>query len=136
MPWPTEELKLRFNRPENADLLLYLEEYSPHVHSDLGMLLFDAAKKLPGVQIFGPDIPACSYVFAHTSSGVAFVLAVGMRSLVLRLPEPYPETRSFEKAGSGWHEFDPFDPQRDKGRNAALVRELASAAFAHAESAA
>lgn len=136
MPWPTEELKRRFNLPENAGLLRYLEERSPHAHSDLGVLLFDAPKELPGAGLFGPNIAACSYVFAHTRSGVAFVLAAGMRNLILRLGRPHPETEPFPDIGPEWFSLEPFHPDRSRARNAGLVRDLIAAAFARAQGAA
>ena len=130
--WPGEELRQRFNQPENELLLRYLEKHSPHAHSDLGILILETRNRFEGVGVYGPNITACSYLFAHTQAGVAFALAVGMTSLVLRLPERHPETVPFEKIGPGWCEFNPFDPTRLNKLSADLVRELTASAFRHA----
>ena len=138
MPWPSSELIVRFSRPENETLLRHLKTHSPSAHSDLGILLFKAAKELPGTAVFGPNVTACSYVFLHTAAGVAFALAVGMRTLAFRLAEPERtaalenNARPFDALGKDWIEIDPFDPSRNQVEMAALLRKLFNAAFSYA----
>lgn len=108
MPWPSEELTRRFSKPENAALVEYLLEHGPSCHSDLGILLYNAAKELPGAQVYGPNPTACSYVFAHTQDAVAFAAGVGMRQLLLRLAGPDPAVTPFQDLGEDWYVVDPF----------------------------
>jgi hypothetical protein len=141
MPWPTEQLLTRFSRPENAPLLRYLEALSPSAHSDLGILLFEAARELPGTAVFGPNPTACSYVFLHTADGVAFALAVDTNMLAFRLAEAERVhatkngAHSFPDLGGDWIEIDPFDACRSRAETAALLRNLFNGAFRHASAA-
>jgi hypothetical protein len=128
MPWPTTTLK-RFSLPENEQLIQYLEHHSPSAHSDLGILLFNAVKHLPGAEVFGPNITACSYVFAHTKTGIAFAVAIGMRTLALRLPQPHPKTQPFTDISPDWHQFDPFNPTLKRDESQRLIDELFRAAY-------
>ena len=138
MAWDTAELARRFARPENKDLLTYLQHRGPSAHSNLGMLLYAAAPTLPGTAVFGPNPTACSYVFLHTHEGVAFAVALGMRSLVLRLPDAARApahaagARAFPELSADWLVLDPFAAGRTKAQAAALVRRLLKAAHAHA----
>ncbi len=134
MPWPSDELTRRFARPENAALVEYLLERSPSCHSDLGILLFDAVKRLPGAQVYGPNVTACSYVFAHTHDGVAFAAGLSMRELLFRLAQPEPEARRFADLGEDWYVLDPFDPGRPRAARDALLARLFRSAYLFASS--
>jgi hypothetical protein len=140
MAWDTATLKTRFNRPENGEVIRYLETHHPSAHSDVASELLDAAKGLPHLHWYCPDKWSYAYVFLHTPSGIIYGLAVGMRTLLFRLPQEGIPTALSEggelckELGPEWVSFCPFHPDIPRARMQAQMRRWCEAAYHHASS--
>lgn len=140
MAWDTTELKTRFNRVANSAVIRYLESHHPSAHSDIASELTDAAKALPHRHWYCPDKWSYAYVFLHTPSGIIYGLAVGMSTLLFRLPqEKIPAALSgggepFHELGPEWVSFYPFHPDVPRIQMQARMKQWCEAAYHHASS--
>lgn len=100
--------------PANREVIAYLENQRPSAHSDIVSELLDAAAHLPDRQFFCPDPAGYAYVALHLPNGVVYALAIGMDTLIFRLPEipRPPETsetlRVFQEISGDWRAVEMF----------------------------
>jgi len=140
MRWDTTALKTRFNRPENDAVIRYLETHHPSAHSDIASELLDAAQGLPHRHWYCPDKWSYAYVFLHTPSGTVYGLAVGMRTLLFRLPQAEMLAalaeggEAYKELGPEWVSFYPFHPDIPRAQIQARMKHWCAAAYHHASS--
>ena len=137
MPWDTTELIAKFGGPENAEVVRWLAEIHPHVHSDLTLEMDLASEGLENCFEFSPSKAQYSYVLLHSATDIIFALSAGMQNLALRLPEdadaaaadgasPAPDI------GRGWVRFNPFDPDIPTKKTREKLKRWCAAAHASA----
>jgi hypothetical protein len=102
MPWDTRELLLRFNKPQNKNVIHYLIAEHPSAHSDCTEELFLASHYISNRQSFCPKPQAYAYIFLHTTDNIIYALAVGMNTLTFRLP-PTVRTEALGNGGTLFH---------------------------------
>ncbi len=140
MRWDTTALKTRFNRSENDAVIRYLETHHPSAHSDIASELLDAAQGLPHRHWYCPDKWSYAYVFLHTPSGTIYGLAVGMRTLLFRLPQAEMPAalaeggEAYKELGPEWVSFYPFHPDIPRAQMQARMKHWCTAAYHHASS--
>lgn len=115
MGWSDPELDGVFKIPQNREAIAYLRSRSPSAHSDLAEELIIAGKSMPKYSMYCPNGAACSYLFLHTRSHVIYAVAVGMSTLLLRMPKGQraaPKSWKSQDANIGkeWLPFNPFNP--------------------------
>jgi hypothetical protein len=138
MVWNTTELQKRFDRGENRGVIRYLEFHHPSAHSDIATELLRAAEGLPHRQWYCPDTNLYAYVLLYTPSGIIYALAVGMATLVFRLPAKSIQAalaedgESFLEIGSEWVSFNPFQPDAPPTKTQAQMKHWCEIAYAYA----
>ena len=104
----------RFFIRDNADVIEFIRRVNPFAHSDVGSVLFQLGKAIPGAGAYCPVPSVYSYVVLHTESDRIFAIAFGMSGLAFKLsPETEETARSDggERApeiGAGWMRFEPW----------------------------
>ncbi len=88
----------RFHVAENADVLEFVRRANPFAHSDVGSLLLELGKSLPGAHAYSPSYAQCAYVVLHTDAWQIFAIAFGQRGLAFRLA---PASRAVALADGG-----------------------------------
>ena len=127
----------RFKIPANEAVLDFVCRGNSSAHSDVGSLLFDLAKVIPGAHAYCPLVSSFTYVVLHTDADRIYAIAFGMRGLAFRLaPSAYDAAladgaRPADQIGAGWVEFDPFE-RCSTPRAADWLRVWGERALAHA----
>jgi hypothetical protein len=75
----------RFSIAQNEEILAFVREKNPFAHSDVGSLLFEFAKEIPGAEAYCPAPASCAYVVLNTAANVIFAIAFDQQSLAFRL---------------------------------------------------
>jgi hypothetical protein len=111
----------RFQTPQNADVIEFIRVKNPFAHSDVGSIVFDLAKSIPGAHAYSPAVRSFAYVVLHDDADRIFAIAYDQRGFGLRLApssvdaavadgaEPAPDL------GPDWVTLTPWDA-KDKGR--------------------
>ena len=104
----------RFVIDDNADVIGFIRRVNPFAHSDVGSVLFELAKKIPGAHAYCPVPSAYSYVLLHTDANRIFAIAFDMRGLAFRIA-PEDEATALADGGlpatnigPGWVAFEPW----------------------------
>ena len=104
----------RFLIDANEDVVRFIRVVNPFCHSDVGSVLIELGKEIPGAHDYSPSYKSCAYVALHTDASRIFAIAYGQRSLAFRLPpdvhaeaiaeggEPMP------RIGAEWIGFAPW----------------------------
>lgn len=109
----------RFFIPENADVVAFIRTANPFAHSDVGSLVFDAARQIDGARAYCPSASNLAYVVLHTAADRIVAIAYDMRSVAVRLSGP---ARAEAVAaghspavaiGDDWVMIDPWRQQPD-----------------------
>jgi hypothetical protein len=58
----------RFHIAENEDVLEVVRRANPFAHSDVGSLLLDLGKQIPGARAYSPSYASYAYVVLHTDA--------------------------------------------------------------------
>ena len=120
---PANELEGLLDRPENAQIIKFLNDYQSSAHGDIVQLLVESANELPDVKFYCPDTDNYGYYLAHTVDGIIFAAAIGMSALMYRLPKQSMSAaltkggEVFSEIGEPWVSFNPFWPEDEKKRN-------------------
>ena len=75
----------RFHVAGNEDVLEFVRRANPFAHSDVGSLLLELGKSIPGARAYCPSYAQCAYVVLHTEAWRIFAIAFGQRGLAFRL---------------------------------------------------
>ena len=123
----------RFKVPANAAVIEFIRRTSPFAHSDVGIVLLELGKELPGVTAYCPSYSSCAYVVLHNDADRIFAIAYGQRGLAFRLGASSlaagigdggtPETA----IGDDWLSFAPYDERGQTGAQTRLRRWAAQA---------
>jgi hypothetical protein len=131
-------LKLR-GHPANREVIAYLESRRPSAHSDIATELLDAAAHISVASSFCPDPTGYAYEALYLPNGVIYALAVGMGTLIFRLPEP-PQSagtnqrgKVFDEISRDWWAVEMFRGG-DVDRDREMARRLCSSAYRQATS--
>jgi hypothetical protein len=76
----------RFFTGANEDVVRFIRVANPFAHSDVGSVLIELGKKIPGAHHYCPSYKSCAYVVLHTDARRIFAIAYGQRGLAVRLP--------------------------------------------------
>ena len=138
MVWDVSELQHRFAIAQNADAVNFLVQTHPSAHSDLSDELQKSAEGLAGVGWFCPDVQSYAYVLLHTATDSIFAMALGMSTILYKLPKTQLESAVTDGGelrsdiGPGWISFNPFTVPVDMLGSRAKLRRWCRAAFTHA----
>ena len=123
----------RFKIPVNAAVIEFIRRTSPFAHSDVGSILLDLRKWLPGVEAYCPSYGSCAYVVLHDDAHRIFAIAYGQRGLALRL-DPSSYATALDDGGTrepiigaDWLSFTAFDRCGETGAQERLRRWSAQA---------
>ena len=96
----------RFMIPANASVIEFIRRTNPFAHSDVGSLLLDLGKRLPGSHAYCPSYGSCAYVVLHNDAdrGLAFRLAPASAAAA---PDDGGTPES--KIGPDWFAFEPYE---------------------------
>ena len=127
----------RFFIARNDDVIDFIRRTNPFAHSDVGSLLLDLGKRLPGSNAYCPSYGTCAYVVLHDDADGIFAIAYGQRGLAFRLaPSSYHS--ALEDAGTpapdigpDWLSFAAYDMNGHTGTLERL-RRWSARAFADA----
>ena len=117
----------QFFVPDNAEVLEFIRRANPFAHSDVGSVLFDVVKQIPGAQAYCPSVRSYAYVVLHTAAHRIFATAYDMRGLAVRLSAvPYAEALvaggvDAAEIGADWVRIDPWGPRPTVGGKPYLV---------------
>jgi hypothetical protein len=75
----------RFKIPANRAVIEYIRRENPFAHSDIGAVLLQLAKLVPGTQYYCPRFSSMAYVVLHTNANLIFAIAIGMLKIDFRL---------------------------------------------------
>lgn len=139
MAWDTSELRRRFSKPGNSDVVQYLANHHPSAHSDLVDELSTAAGPARANKFFCPNGSSYAYVLLYTDADVIYAIAIGMKQIAFRLP-----TGAFAAAqmaggeaapviGTHWISFPIFLPKSDITVERARLKHWCGTAAAHAD---
>ena len=127
----------RFKIPYNDGVMTFVRTTNPSAHSDVGSLLLELGKTIPGAVAYCPSYGSFAYVVLHTESNHIFAIAFGQRGLGFRLaPSVLADTAADRGTlapaiGPGWVSFDPWDLKAKPGDKDRL-RRWCTQAFAYA----
>ena len=105
----------RFQTEENSDVIEFIRRTNPFAHSDVGSILFEFAKALPGARAYSPAPTSFSYVVLHDTSDRIVAIAFGQRGFGIRLAPRSIDAAVADGAvrapeiGANWVSFDPWD---------------------------
>ena len=128
----------RFVIAGNADVIEFIRRANPFAHSDVGSLLLELGRKIPGASAYSPSYKQYAYVVLHTDASRIFAMAYGQRGLAVRLS---PSSRDAALADGGtaaddigrdWVAFDPWKPDVATAAQQARLERWAAQAFADA----
>jgi len=111
----------RFQTPQNADVIEFIRVKNPFAHSDVGSIIFDVAKTIPGAHAYSPAPRSFAYVVLHDDADRIVAIAFGQRGYGIRLAPASIDAAIAEGAvrapeiGPDWVTFDPWDV-KDKAR--------------------
>lgn len=132
--WLIDATDPRFFIAPNDDVIAFIRRTNPFAHSDVGSLLLDLGKKIPGAHAYSPSYKQYAYVVLHTDASRIFAIAYGQRGLGFRLsPSAQPLAHAdggvaAPDIGPDWIAFDPWNPNvPTAGRQARLERWSAQA---------
>lgn len=117
----------QFFVPENADVIAFIRRTNPFAHSDVGSLLFELGREIPGAQAYCPSARSCAYVVLHTAAHRIFAIAFGQRGLAFRLSAgPHAEALAAggveaPEIGVDWVRLDPWAPRPTVGAESFLL---------------
>lgn len=153
MFWNTDSLlKTCGNHPANREVIAYLTTQHPSAHSDIAdELLNAAAASVPDAdrRWFCPDTRSYAYVALHLpdngkGDGVVYALAIGMQTLIFRLPEKQLPPDAVKQrllglfqeisADGDWLTIEMFRNGQSIDANRALARSLTESAYRWAKS--
>jgi hypothetical protein len=115
----------RFQTAENADVIEFIRRTNPFAHSDVGSILFDYAKAIPGIRAYSPAPASFAYVVLHDDHDRIVAIAFGQRGFGVRLAPASMDGAVADGAirapdiGPDWVTFDPWDVN-DKTRKQKL----------------
>ena len=137
MPFLIDLTDARFKIPENADVIAFIERTNPSAHSDVGSIVFDLGRAIPGAKAYCPRPSSLAYVVLHTEQSKIVAIAYGQRGFAIRLPPsdhaaavaddgvPGPEI------GAEWIKFEPF-AQRSQRKPLEVIHAWCARAIAAA----
>jgi len=105
----------RFQTTQNADVIEFIRRTNPFAHSDVGSIVFELAKEIPGAHAYCPSPRNCAYVVLHDEALRIVAIAFGQRAVGLRLAPSWIDSAVADGAspapeiGSEWVTFDPWD---------------------------
>lgn len=114
MPWDITQLQRQFDTAQNKRVVQFLITEHPSAHSDCTDELFHASRHIKQRLSYCPNPQAYAYYFLHTHSNIIYALALGMKTVVFRLPTDAVEDAlqkggvPFEKISKEWISFVPF----------------------------
>ncbi|HEY4306473.1 MAG TPA: hypothetical protein VGM82_18505 [Gemmatimonadaceae bacterium] len=115
----------RFFTPANAEVIEFIRRVNPFAHSDIGTVLFDCAREIPGAQAYCPSVASYAYVVVHTPVSGIVAIAYDRRRLAIRLSAASHadaiaagnvETSAI---GPEWIEINPWTLPRGSGQRSA-----------------
>ena len=115
----------RFRIPQNADVIEFIRVKNPFAHSDVGSIVFELAKAIPGARAYCPAAGSMAYVVLHDDADRIVAIAFGQRGFGLRLAATSIDAALADGAigapdiGPDWVTFDPWDVN-DKARRAKI----------------
>ena len=118
----------RFVIDDNADVIAFIRRVNPFAHSDVGSVLFELGKEIPGALAYCPVPSVYSYVVLHTAENRIFAIAYGMSALAFRLAtgdEPNALSDGGIRAtdiGAGWTRFEPWGREPKTATHGRLLR--------------
>ena len=118
----------RFAIDDNADVMEFIRRVNPFAHSDVGSVLFELGKEIPGALAYCPVPSVYSYVVLHTAENRIFAIAFGMRGLAFRLATDDEATALSDGGiraadiGAGWTRFEPWGREPAAATHARLLR--------------
>jgi hypothetical protein len=117
----------RFLTAENAAVVEFVRRTNPFAHSDVGSILFELAKTIPGARAYCPAPKSFAYVVLHDGADRIFAIAFGQRGFGIRVGQASVDDAVAEGAvrapeiGADWVTFDPWDVN-DKSRKQRIRR--------------
>lgn len=138
MTWDTSELRRRFLKPGNADVIGYLSRHHPSAHSDLTDELFLAADPDGTEKSYCPDGPSYAYVLLYTGIDIIYAIAIGMKQIAFRLPTSSISAARLDggegdpQIGSHWITFRIFQPGNNITVERARLKHWCGIAALHA----
>ena len=106
----------RFKIPYNDGVMTFVRVANPSAHSDVGSVLLELGKTIPGAIAYSPSYRSYAYVVLHNASNHIFAIAFGQRGLAFRLPESVLPDAVADRGtlapdiGPDWVSFNPWDP--------------------------
>jgi len=128
----------RFLTADNADVVAFIRVANPFAHTDVGSLVFDAARRIDGAHAYCPSVASCAYVVLHTASYRIVAIAYHRRELAVRLSasaraEAIAAGHQLAPAiGSDWVNIDPWPAEPTRTQQSPLdwmARAFAEAAL-------
>ena len=95
-------------------MIAFVRRTNPFAHSDVGSVLLELGKALPGVRAYCPSYASCAYVILHTERDRIFAIAFDQRGLAFRLAEPSRQDALADggvpapEVGPDWVRFAPW----------------------------
>lgn len=130
----------RFKTEWNARVVEFIRAENPFAHSDVGSLLLEIGKGLPGAEAYCPSYASCAYVVLHDAENRMFAIAFGMTGLAYRLSRgAYGDAlddggKAAPEIGPDWVRFDPWPLDVKRADTDARLRRWAARAFADVRS--
>ena len=121
----------------NNDVIEFVRATNPFAHSDVGMLLIDLGRAMPGAHAYCPSYKSLAYVVLHTEAYRIFAIAFGQRGLAFRINETQlaealeDGCEPAPRIGVDWIQIAPWDTKGVTGA-ADRVRRWGENAFANA----
>lgn len=115
----------RFMTPENADVIEFIRRKNPFAHSDVGSILFEYAKQIPGAHAYCPSPRSLAYVVLHDDNDRIFAIVFSQQGFGIRLAPAMIDAAVADGAmrapeiGSDWVTFNQWDVN-DKSRKQKL----------------
>jgi len=137
---PIIEFEGELDRPENQQMIDFLNLYHPSAHTDLVQILVKSTEELGSIKFYCPDTDNHAYYLAHTPEGIVFAAAIGMSALMYRLPKQSMSGalvkggEIFKEIGEPWVSFNPFwpDDENTDQVNMFEMKQWANLAYRHA----
>jgi len=107
--------------PDNADVIEFIRRKNPFAHSDVGSILFEYAKQIPGAHVYCPSARSFAYVILHDDNDRIFAIAFDQHGFGIRLAPASIDAAVGDGAvrapeiGADWVTFNPWDVN-DKSR--------------------
>ena len=128
----------RFHVAGNEDVLAFVRRTNPFAHSDVGSLLLELGKGVPGSRAYSPSFAQYAYVVLHTNAWRIFAIAFGQRGLAFRLAPVSRDAASSDGGvgasdiGPDWLSFEPWHPDIPGAVQRARLERWCARAFAEA----